>query len=182
MAGARKTEKPHPRKPHNFLKYIITEKRKEFKTYFIRRAVRISAKRGGHKKMREKAEKSDERLTGRQLCILALGALLAGFLNGLLGAGGGVVLYFALGAAGGARGSKENLVLSSTAVAFYCLVSLYFYRANAALDAEDILRVGVPAALGGMAGARLLRRIPQAAAQKLFSAVVFLGGVLMLFK
>ena len=123
-----------------------------------------------------------EKLTGRQLCILSLGALGAGFLNGLLGAGGGIVLYFTLGAAGGTRGSKENLVLSSTAVAFYCLVSLYFYRANAALDAEDILRVGVPAALGGMAGALLLRRIPQHAAQKLFSAVVFLGGMLMLLK
>ena len=41
--------------------------------------------------------------------LLALGALAAGFLNGLLGAGGGVILYFILGAAGGSRGSKENL-------------------------------------------------------------------------
>ena len=61
-------------------------------------------------------------------------------------------------------------------------MSLYFYRGNAALDTEDILRVGVPAALGGFAGAYLLRRIPQSAMRKLFAAVVILGGVLMLFK
>ena len=72
--------------------------------------------------------------------------------------------------------------LASTAVAFYCLVSLYFYRGNAALDAEDILRVGVPAALGGLAGAALLRRIPQQVMQQLFAVVVMLGGVLMLLK
>ena len=128
------------------------------------------------------ANRAGDALSGRQLGILAAGALAAGFLNGLLGAGGGVVLYFTLSAAGGARGSKENLVLSSTAVAFYCLVSLYFYRGNAALDAEDILRVGVPAALGGLAGAALLRRIPQSALRKRFAAVVILGGVMMLFK
>ena len=128
------------------------------------------------------ANRAGDALSGRQLGILAVGALAAGFLNGLLGAGGGVVLYFTLSAAGGARGSKENLVLSSTAVAFYCLVSLYFYRGNAALDAEDILRVGVPAALGGLAGAALLRRIPQQVMQQLFAVVVMLGGVLMLLK
>ena len=76
--------------------------------------------------MQQTGRPNGDALTVRQLGILAAGALAAGFLNGLLGAGGGVVLYFTLGAIGGARGSKENLVLSSTAVAFYCLVSLYF--------------------------------------------------------
>ena len=116
---------------------------------------------------------------GRQLA-LALGSLGAGFLNGLLGAGGGVILYFLLGAAGKARGSKENLVLSSTAVMFFCFISLFFYKGNAALGVEAILRIGVPAALGGLCGAYLLRRLSTAAVRRLFSAVVVLGGVLML--
>ena len=176
------TQERHPRKPHIFLKYIIAEKRKKFKTYFIRLSVRINAKTGGGRKMQQTGRPNGDALTVRQLGILAAGALAAGFLNGLLGAGGGVVLYFTLGAIGGARGSKENLVLSSTAVAFYCLVSLHFYRASAALDTEDILSVGVPAALGGIIGAYLLRHIPQSAMRKLFSVVVFLGGILMLLK
>lgn len=113
--------------------------------------------------------------------LLAAGALGAGFLSGLLGAGGGIILYFVLGALYG-RGAKENLVLSSTAVMFFCLVSLFFYKGNAALGTESILRVGIPAVLGGLTGALLLAKISQNAVKKLFSAVVILSGILMLMR
>lgn len=121
-----------------------------------------------------------ESRAARERSILTAGALGAGFINGLLGAGGGVALYFTLRGLTDARDAKEDLILSSTAVAFYCLVSLYFYGGNAAFDAEDILRIGVPAACGGLTGAYLLRRVPQYAAQKLFAVVLILGGLLML--
>lgn len=117
----------------------------------------------------------------RELILLALGAIGAGFLNGLLGAGGGIVLYFVLGALYG-RGAKENLVLSSTAVMFFCLISLFFYKGNAALTVRDILGVGIPAAAGGLVGALLLRKIPTRAMKKIFSAVIILGGILMLVR
>lgn len=113
------------------------------------------------------------------LLILAAGALGAGFLNGLLGAGGGIVLYFTLGALYGS-GTKENLVLSSASVMFFCLVSLFFYRGSAALTVKDILSVGVPAAIGGISGAMLLKKLPRAAVKKIFSAVLIIGGILML--
>lgn len=117
----------------------------------------------------------------REWILLALGAIGAGFLNGLLGAGGGIILYFVLGALYG-RGAKENLVLSSTAVMFFCLVSLFFYKGNAALTVRDILGVGIPAAAGGLIGALLLTKIPAHAMKKIFSAVIILGGILMLVR
>ena len=117
----------------------------------------------------------------REWILLALGAIGAGFLNGLLGAGGGIVLYFVLGALYG-RGAKENLVLSSTAVMFFCLISLFFYKGNAALTVHDILGVGIPAAAGGLVGALLLRKIPAHTMKKIFSAVIILGGILMLVR
>ena len=113
------------------------------------------------------------------LIILAAGALGAGFLNGLLGAGGGVILYFTLGALYG-RGTKENLVLSSASVMFFCLVSLFFYKGSAAMPVKDILAVGVPAAAGGLCGALLLKKLPRDAVKKIFSAVLLLSGILML--
>ena len=113
--------------------------------------------------------------------LLALGALGAGFLNGLLGAGGGIVLYFVLGALYG-RGAKENLVLSSTAVMFFCLISLFFYKENASLTAGGLLRVGIPAAAGGVCGALLLRHVRTETVKKIFSIVILVGGVLMLVR
>ena len=117
----------------------------------------------------------------RELTLLAIGAIGAGFLNGLLGAGGGIILYFVLGALYG-RGAKENLILSTTAVMFFCLVSLFFYKGNAALTVGDILRVGIPAAAGGLIGALLLQRIPAHAMKKIFSALIVVSGILMLVR
>ena len=117
----------------------------------------------------------------RELTLLALGAIGAGFLNGLLGAGGGIILYFVLGALYG-RGAKGNLVLSATAVMFFCLVSLFFYKGNAALTVGDILGVGIPAAAGGLIGALLLQRIPARAMKKIFSSLIVVSGILMLVR
>ena len=112
--------------------------------------------------------------------LLLLGALGAGFLSGLIGAGGGIILYFVLGALYG-KGAKENLILSSVSVMFFCAVSLFFHKGGS-LDLREILRVGIPAAAGGIAGALLLSKIPQKTAKKLFSAVIILSGIIMLLR
>ena len=116
-----------------------------------------------------------------EIILLALGAIGAGFINGLLGAGGGIILYFTLGALYG-RGAKENLVVSSGAVIFFCLVSLFFYKGNNALSLERIMRVCIPAALGGITGALLLEKIPAAAVKKLFAVIIIISGILMLVR
>ncbi len=120
-------------------------------------------------------------LTKNGILLLALGSVGAGFLSGLLGAGGGIILYFVLGALYG-RGAKQNLVLSSVAVMFFCVISLFFYKGNSALDLAGILRVAIPAACGGIIGAFLLAKIPSAAVKKMFSVVIILSGIIMLLR
>ena len=112
---------------------------------------------------------------------LVLASLGAGFLNGLLGAGGGVVLYFSLGALYG-KDAKENLVTTSACVMFFSFVSLFFYKGYNTLDLREITTVCLPAALGGICGALLLKRLPQTAVKKIFSAVLIISGILMLTK
>lgn len=116
-----------------------------------------------------------------KIILLSLGALGAGFLSGLLGAGGGIILYFVLGALYG-RGAKENLVTSSVSVMFFCVISLFFYKGNSALDIQSILRIAIPSALGGITGALLLSKVPTKTVKKLFSIVVILSGVIMLLR
>ena len=117
----------------------------------------------------------------RARLFLALGAVAAGFLNALVGAGGGIVLYFLFAALYGTD-AKENLILSSASVLFFCAVSLFFYPADAMADLSTVLSVGIPAALGGLCGAYLLQKISTDAAQKLFAALILISGILMLIR
>lgn len=117
----------------------------------------------------------------RTFLFLGLGALCAGFLNGFLGAGGGIMLYFTLGALYG-RDAKENLMTAAASVMFFCLVSLFFYKGGSALSLSDILKICIPSVIGGAGGALLLRRLPQTAVKRIFSAVLILGGILMLVR
>ena len=123
----------------------------------------------------EKTSPKNEKL------LLSFGALGAGFLSGLIGAGGGIVLYFILGALYG-KGAKQNLVLSSTAVMFFCVVSLFFYKGNSTLDFPSLFRLAIPAFVGGATGATLLKKISTATAKKLFAIVITLSGIIMLLR
>ena len=117
----------------------------------------------------------------KEYILLGVGAIGAGFLGGLVGAGGGIVLFFVLGALYG-KSTKENLILASASVLVFCVISLFFYQGNSTLSIGRLLAVGIPAAAGGITGALLLRRVPQAALKKLFAAVILISGVIMLGK
>ena len=121
------------------------------------------------------------RVGKNEMLLLSIGALGAGFLSGLLGAGGGIVLYFFLGALYG-KGTKQNLVLSSSAVMFFCVVSLFFYKGSSAIDFESLARLAIPAFAGGTIGAWLLKRISATTAKRLFSVIVTLSGIIMLLR
>ena len=119
--------------------------------------------------------------TKNEILLLAVGDVGAGFLSGLLGAGGGIILYFVLGALYG-RGAKQNLVLSSVAVMFFCVISLFFYKGNSALDLSALLKIAIPAVCGGTLGALFLAKISAATVKKMFSVIVILSGILMLLR
>ena len=108
-------------------------------------------------------------------------AIGAGFLNGLLGTGGGTILYFCLNHAYESK-TKENLAASTVSVMFFCIVSLFFYNGNALLDFGKVAKICIPAALGGLIGAMLLKRLSVNSVKMLFSAVMCLGGILMLIR
>lgn len=111
---------------------------------------------------------------------LALSGALAGAANGLLGAGGGMLLVPLLTRWCGLEDKKA--FATALAVIFpLCLVSLGVYCAGGALD----LALALPYLLGGLAGGLLggllFRRVPAALLHRVLGAVILLGGVRLLW-
>ena len=118
----------------------------------------------------------------RSLPVLFLGAF-AGFLNGLLGAGGGIPLVLGLSLLFGKKAANGRRFFTTALATMLPLSLLSAYRYNCAVSITDaqILAVTLPASMGGALGAGLLRRISIDALSRIFATVMALSGILLLF-
>ena len=120
--------------------------------------------------------------TKRLLPVLLLGAL-AGFLNGLLGAGGGIPIVLGLSLLFGNKASDGRRFFT-TALAIMLPLSLfsaYRYAKTVLLTDAQLLAVMLPALAGGAVGAGLLKRLSIRALNRIFATVMALSGIFLLF-
>jgi uncharacterized membrane protein YfcA len=111
------------------------------------------------------------------LLLLGFGA---GFLNGLLGAGGGILLVYGLRRV--LRGRTDPRAIYASAIAVMLplsALSAMQYVQNGHLDTDLAALLALPALLGGAVGALLLRRLSTRTLARLFSAVVLVSGVIL---
>lgn len=112
---------------------------------------------------------------------ILLGAA-AGFINGFLGTGGGIILLFSemLSKKNGDRrdGFAETLCVTFVLSA----VSACIYFAAGSVDAGELSVFCIPAVFGGIAGALLLDRLPTWVTGKIFAVLVIIAGGIMLLK
>ena len=112
--------------------------------------------------------------------LLIIGGMVAGFINGLLGTGGGIVLIFMLN--GMVDGSEKKdvfaNVLAVTAVLSLISLGVYWYKGGFSLSQESI-KYGLAAILGGFFGAYLLDRLKVGFLKKLFAFLVVFAGLNM---
>ena len=114
------------------------------------------------------------------LPVCLLGAI-SGLLNGLLGAGGGIGIVMGL------RLIFQNKVANgrrfySTAIAVILplsLLSVLQYHNKGLLPAFSLGTLALPAVLGGVCGALLLRRLHLRLLNRIFAAVILLSGILL---
>ena len=100
-------------------------------------------------------------------------ALSAGLLNGLLGTGGGIPLWFA---AIGKEDKKAAFATSSTGVLLLSFFSLFLYAKEAPpLRGEGSLFLWL-ALLGGALGAFLLSRVPLGLVRTVFAFLLIGSG------
>ena len=117
------------------------------------------------------------------LLLLAAG-LLAGFLNGLLGAGGGIpVVFFLSWMLGEDLKDRRDLYANALCVMLpISAVSCIQYAASGNLRTEGFGLYAVPAIIGGVVGGILLTRLRASLLKKLFGALVIYSGVLLIIR
>lgn len=112
--------------------------------------------------------------------------LTAGVVNGLLGAGGGVIMLYVVRAIlrgrGDAQAIQKDTFASVVAIILpVSIVSAISYASNGNLN-MDIMRIlTVPALVGGIIGAYLTDRLPSRVIRGIFALLVIISGVRMIF-
>ena len=111
-------------------------------------------------------------------------ALLAGIINGLLGAGGGIILVFALSAlCKSALPDRRDLYATALVVTLtLTLISTVLYIRNGNAPPSDLSRFVLPAAAGGLAGGLLLGRISSRTLGRIFAVLLVVSGVIMILR
>lgn len=127
--------------------------------------------------------------------LCALMGLGAGLLNGLLGAAGGILLVALLPRvtppvplyppARPLGDLHERRDVLATALAVMLPVSavsgMFYWLGGIRPSPTLLLSLILPAAAGGLLGAKLLAKIPNDLLKKIFAAVVVIAGIRMLF-
>ena len=120
----------------------------------------------------------------RCMAYLVGTGLLAGFANGLLGAGGGIVIIFSLAALLEGQGyGRGDLYANALCVMLpITAVSCLRYAFAGHLVTEGFGIYALPAIVGGVLGGILLGRLKASLLKKLFGALVVLSGILLIIR
>lgn len=115
--------------------------------------------------------------------LLALGAG-AGLLNGLLGAGGGILIVAGLRSVLSTSALDPRRIYPTALAVTLPLSALSIHRYAAAghLPAKGLSLLIFSAIGGGVCGAFLLKKLPLVLLSRIFSGIVALSGLLMLVR
>ena len=123
------------------------------------------------------------RLDGKVLFLVVFG-FLSGVVNGLLGAGGGILIVLAVGyALRGEECDGRDFYANALCVMLpISALSCLRYAMRGHLSGADISRYILPALLGGLVGGLLLGRLKVLALKKLFASLVIYSGIVLIIR
>ena len=111
-------------------------------------------------------------------CILATASVISGFCNALIGAGGGIILSYALTrlAQDDFPDKRDVYVNAQAAMIPGCALSCLIYASRGSLNTTGFSIYAIPAAIGGIIGSMLLSKIKNVWIAKLFALLVIWSG------
>lgn len=112
-------------------------------------------------------------------------ALIAGAVNGLLGAGGGIIMLYlikyCLEREYGGESAQKDAFASVVAVMLpVSVISSLSYGAKGNIDMDRMGNLILPALIGGMIGAYLTHKLPSRIIRGIFAFLVVVSGVRMI--
>ncbi len=122
--------------------------------------------------------------TAEKIIILGLGGFFGGLANGLLGAGGGIIMTFVLEAVMtesemARRDIFANVIAATLPISLFSTI-IYALRGDIRL--EKFENFVIPAIVGGLAGAYLLSKISPTWLKRIFALLVIWSGIYMVIK
>ena len=122
------------------------------------------------------------RNTKRSLLFFVLICAVAGFINGLLGAGGGILLVWAFSRCIGDEstdGIRDTFASTLAAVLPITAVSAWLYGRQSLPAITELSPLVLPGIAGGVLGALLLGKFSTSFLKKLFAVLVLYSGISM---
>ena len=124
--------------------------------------------------------------------ILSAAAVISGLVNGFIGTGGGIILYFVLkfrqkrkNIADGSQNAdsvmKDILATTVSAVIPMSAVSSIVYMLKGSVMYKELLTYLPAALIGGIAGAFLLDKLKFTIVKKIFAGMIIYAGIRMIF-
>ncbi len=115
--------------------------------------------------------------------FIVVGGIISGFINGLLGAGGGIIIVFVLSKLLKKQAEPRDIFANALCVmlplsAVSCIV--YYLRGQVSFGSFPPLII--PAVTGGIIGGILLGKIKSGALKKIFAILVVISGVILILK
>lgn len=112
--------------------------------------------------------------------MLKLTGFFAGLINGLLGTGGGILLVTATKI----MGVKPKIAHATalTVILPLSVVSIIMYLKNGHLEVLPAVLVGAGGTVGGVLGAKLLKKTPDKWLKVFFGVTTLLLGVMMFWR
>ena len=124
----------------------------------------------------------------KKIIILTIGAFFAGILNGLLGAGGGILLVFFASAVlcsdqnDKGYSKKDVMAISISVMLPVSVFSAIRYGISGSIDVEYVKKLILPALIGGLIGGVLLNKLKESFVMKIFAVLVIYSGASMLLR